>query len=92
MFADDEQLHNESATLGDIGSVRQRLSDCVCDARAACLARRLRMNAHKTYLAWFGTQYALNKVAGKELSNAVNSVIVHFTSSQPVQFVILAIC
>ena len=34
------------------------------------------MNADKTDLAWFGTQSALNKVAGKELSIAVDSTII----------------
>jgi hypothetical protein len=80
VFADDEQLY-ESATVGDTGSARQRLSDCVSDVSASWMIRRRCMNADKTDLTWFGTQSTLSKVAGNQLNTTVDSTIIEPSAS-----------
>jgi len=60
-YADDTQL-NDSSTLADAESIRDRLARCVSDVANWCASRRLQLNAVKTETLWFGSRFNLAKL------------------------------
>jgi len=61
LFVDDKQLYTR-ATPGHEAIARQKLSACI-DLVAWCASRRLKLNASKTELIWFGSRTTLSKIA-----------------------------
>jgi len=62
LFADDTQLYTCAAPCRE-AIARQKLSTCTDDQVACCAYRRLKLNASKTELIWFGSRTALSKMA-----------------------------
>ena len=60
-YADDAQL-DDSSTVADARSVRDRLTRCVSDVAKWCVSRRLQLNADKTETIWFGSRSNLAKL------------------------------
>ena len=79
LFADDMQLYTCAAPSRE-AIARQKLSTCMDDLVAWCASHRLKLNASKTELIWFGTHTAtaLSKMATNQ-SVTVGSVDVQPT-------------
>jgi len=70
LYADDKQLYSVT-TVTDIDTTRERLVNCILDVREWCASRRLKLNAQKTELVWFGSAANIRKMSAKNLTLSV---------------------
>jgi len=80
LFADDKQLYTCVTPGHEVIApfARQKLSTCISDLVAWCASRRLKLNASKTELIWFGSRTTLCKMSA-DRSVTVGSVDVQPT-------------
>ena len=75
LYADDKQVYM-SVRISEVDAARQRLTQCIKDIRDWCASRRLRLNASKTELVWFGMRASLQKMSLLDLILSVDADIV----------------
>jgi hypothetical protein len=71
-YADDIQLY-ASCRPSNIRTVRAKLSDCAAQVSSWCASRRLKLNADKTEVTWFGSRANLAKLADQDCTLQVTS-------------------
>jgi len=63
MYADDYQVYlNNNTSVEDVPLAVSKFAACVADINAWLSARRLRLNAAKTQLLWFGSSQLVDRV------------------------------
>jgi len=75
LFADDKQLF-PSEKISEFYTIRHQLCCCITDIRDWCSSRRLKLNALKTELQWFGSQANLRKLSSADLIHSVGNDVI----------------
>jgi hypothetical protein len=71
-YADNIQLY-ASCRPSNIRTVRAKLFDCAAQVSSWCASRRLKLNADKTEVTWFGSRANLAKLADQDCTLQVTS-------------------